>query len=126
MQVVLHTHTHTQLFNSLWSGTTRVGRYQKKHPLTRIMIIGHPLSSSSIYNNDILFVHFTCLTVLSYNLSPGPLWSTSWSWTLNFILHTFLHPIIIFFSQHMSIPTQPVLLQYLVSLSQLLTWECAF
>ena len=38
--------------------------------------------------NGILSVHFTCLTVLSYNLSPGPLWSTSWSWTLNFTLHT--------------------------------------
>jgi len=62
--------------------------------------------------NGILFVHFTCLTVLSDNLSPGPLWSSSWFWTLNFILHTFLHPIIIFFLQHMPIPTQPVLLQY--------------
>ena len=38
------------------------------------------------------FVHFTCLTVLSYNLSPGPLWSSSWSWTLNFILHTISSP----------------------------------
>ena len=55
--------------------------------------------------SGIHFVHFTCLTVLSYNLSPGPLWSSSWSWTLNFILHIFLHPIIIFFSQHMPIPT---------------------
>ena len=47
-----HTHTHTQPFNGLLSGTTRVGRYQKKHsPLTPILIIGHPLSSSSIYND---------------------------------------------------------------------------
>ena len=29
-----HTHTHTQPFNGLWSGTTRVGRYQKKHSPT--------------------------------------------------------------------------------------------
>jgi len=29
-----HTHTHTQPFNGLWSGTTRVGRYQKKHAPT--------------------------------------------------------------------------------------------
>jgi len=30
-----HTHTHTQKpFNSLWSGTTRVSRYQKKHSPT--------------------------------------------------------------------------------------------
>ena len=41
-----------------------------------------------------------CSTVLFHNLSPGPLWSTSWSGTLYFILHAFLHPII-FFSQHM-------------------------
>jgi len=53
-------------------------------------------------------IQLTCLTVLSNNLFPGPLWS----WTLNFILHAFLHPIIIIFSQHVPIPTQPVLLQY--------------
>jgi len=29
-----HTHTHTQPFNGQWSGTTRVGRYQKKHSPT--------------------------------------------------------------------------------------------
>ena len=105
---IQQTHTHTQPFNGLWSGTTRVGRYQKKH--------SHPSWSSDIlYHlppfatiNVIHSVHFTCLTVLSFNLSPGHLWP----WTLNFILHTFLHPIIIFFSQHMPIPTQPVLLQY--------------
>jgi len=42
-------YTHSQPFNGPWSGTTRVGRYQKKHPLTPILIIGHPLSTSSIY-----------------------------------------------------------------------------
>ena len=57
-------------------------------------------------------VYFTCLTVLSDNLCPGSLWYSSWSWTLSFILHKFLHPIINIFSQHMPIPTQPVLLQY--------------
>ena len=31
-----HTHTHTQPFNGLWSGTTWVGRYQKKHLPTHI------------------------------------------------------------------------------------------
>ena len=40
------------------------------------------------------------------------LWSTYWSGTLHFILHAFLHPIIVFFSQHMPIPSQPVFLQY--------------
>ena len=48
-----------------------------------------------------------CLTVLSDNLSPGPLWSSSWCCTLYFILHAFLHPVIIFFSQHMPITMQP-------------------
>ena len=106
---IKHTHTQTQLFNGLWSGTTRVGWYQKKHSPTHT----HPDHRTSFIiflhlQGSILFVHFTCLAVLS----PGPLWSSSWSWTLNFILHTFLHPIIIFLSQHMPIPTQPVLLQY--------------
>jgi len=36
--------------------------------------------------------------------------STSWPGTLQFILHGFLHPIIVFFLQHMPIPSQPVLL----------------
>ena len=45
-------HIHTQQFNGLWSGTTRVGWFKKKHPLTPILIIGHPLSSSSIYNDQ--------------------------------------------------------------------------
>ena len=49
---LLEEHTHTQPFNGLWSGTTQVGQYQKKHsphPLTPILVIGHPLSTSSIY-----------------------------------------------------------------------------
>ena len=47
-----HTHTHTQPFNGFcpglpgWAGTRR-----NTHPLTPILIIGHPLSSSSIYND---------------------------------------------------------------------------
>ena len=47
-----HTHTHTLPFNGLWCGTTRVGQYQRKHSLTPILIIGHPLSSSSIYSDQ--------------------------------------------------------------------------
>ena len=50
--LTLHTHTHTKPFNGLLSGTTQVGRYQKKHsPTHTILIIGHPLSSSSNYND---------------------------------------------------------------------------
>ena len=47
---------------------------------------------------SIFLVQFTCLTVLFHNLSPGLLWSSSWSGTIYFVLHAFLHPVIIFFS----------------------------
>ena len=58
--------------------------------------------------HGILFVQFTSLTVLSDNLSPGPLWSSSWPWTLNFILDAFLHPIIIIFSFHRDLSKEKV------------------
>ena len=44
-----HTHTHTQPFNGLLSGTTRVGRYQKKHSPTHT----HPDHRTSF----IIFLH---------------------------------------------------------------------
>ena len=70
----------------------------------------HPSCSSDILYqfrpsttiHSILLVQFTYLTVLYHNLSLGPLWSSSWSRTHYFILHTFVHPIITL-SQH--IPT---------------------
>ena len=73
------------------------------HPTWSSDILYHLPPFTTIHG--VLFVHFTCLTILSDNLCPGPLWSSSWSWTIYFILHTFLHPIIIIFSQHMPIPT---------------------
>jgi len=51
----------------------------------------------------ILPVQFMCLTVFFHNLCPRFLWSTSWPGTLHFILLTFLHPVIVFFSQHIPI-----------------------
>ena len=72
------------------------------HSLTPIMVINHPLCASSIYYDP-------CLTVFFHNLFPTFLWSTSWPSTLHFILHIFLHPITVFFLQHMPIPSQPVL-----------------
>jgi len=60
--------------------------------------------------HGILPVQLTCLTVFLHNLSPSFLWSSSWPGTLHFILHTFLHLIIVFFLQHMPILLQPVLL----------------
>ena len=101
------THTHTQPFN----GTTWVSQKQKKH--------SHPSWSSDILyqlpppttTHSIILVQCTCLTVLFHNLSPGPLWSSSWPDPL---LHT---PHISssnrqLFSQHMLIQLQPVLLEY--------------
>jgi len=61
----------------------------------------------SITIHGILPVQFACLTVFFHNLSPSFLRSTSWPGTLHFILHTFLHRIIVFCSQHMPIPSQP-------------------
>ena len=107
-----YTHTHNRLMAFVRDNPGR--------PVPEETLIhSHPTRSSDILYllppfttiHGILFVHFSCLTILSDNLCTGPLWSSSWSWTLNFILHTFLHPIIIIFSQHMPIPTQPVLLQ---------------
>jgi len=60
--------------------------------------------------HDILLVQFMCLTVFFHNFSSSFLCSTSWPATLHFILHTFLHPNIVLFLQHMPIPLQPVLL----------------
>ena len=84
-------HTRTQPFNGLWSGTTRVGRYQKKHsptqpsPLSDILYQLPPFTT--IHN--ILFVQFTCLawakqtTVLSGRpdlLRKRGTWGHSWAW----------------------------------------------
>ena len=77
---------------------------------TRLSGLFSTTATTSTTMYSILLVQFTCLTVFFHNLSPGPLWSSSWSGTLYFILHAFLNPIIIFFSQHMPIPWQPVLL----------------
>jgi len=103
--------------------------YQKKHSPTHTYH-GHQLSlsaSSILYNHGILPVQFTYLIVFSHNLSPSFLWSTSWPGILHFILHTFLHPIIVFFLQHVPIPSQPVLLLFrdchLILVSHPFTWN---
>ena len=89
-----------------WAGTRR-----NIHQLTPLLITNHPLSAFSIYYNT---WHLPCsiymLDSLFAHISPSPLWSTSWSGTLHFILHTFLHPIIVVYSQHTPIPLQPVML----------------
>ena len=113
VSINLHS-SHNHLTALIWDYPGKPVPAENIHPLTPILITGHPLSTSSIHYNPL---HPLCsvyvLDSLFNNLSPGHLWSSSWSWTLNFILHAFLHPIIIFFSQHMPklpIPLQPVLL----------------
>jgi len=94
-----------QLFYSPLSGTTRVTRYHKQ-------TLTHPpsWSSSKLYQllpstmiHSIFPVQITCLASFLHNLSSQPLWSTSWSGAFHLIFHTFLHPISVFFSQHMPI-----------------------
>ena len=88
-----------------WAGTRR-----NIHPPTI-------WSSSNLYQlipstmiHSILPVQITCLAIFLHNLPPCPLWCISWSGALHLIFHTFLHSISVFFSQHMPIPSQPVLL----------------
>ena len=57
--------------------------------------------------NAILFWTYLLIPVssnISYKVLPSVLWrcwSTYWPSTFHFILHTFLHPVIVFFLQHM-------------------------
>jgi len=117
---------------SLWHhrGRSRVGNWGMHHPqevrwqflcmLAKVTAtLTHPpsWSSSNLYQllpsttiHSILLVQMTCMVIFLHNLSPCPLWSTSWSGALHLTFHTFLHPISVFFSQHMPITSQPVLL----------------
>jgi len=105
-----HPHTHTQPFYGPLSGTTRVSRYQKKHSPTHHR--HHPIFISffhlprSIASSLFKLRAWQSFCTTSFHV----LWSTSWSGALHLIFHTFLHPISVFFSQHMPIPSQPVLL----------------
>jgi len=95
------THTHTQsCYGSLDFVQDNPGELVTEETFTH----SHLLWSSFIPYllitiHAIIPVQFTCLTVFFHNLSPSFLWSTSWPGTLRFILHTFLHPIIVFYSQ---------------------------
>ena len=64
----------------------------------------------STTTHSILPVQIACLAIFLHNLSPHPFWFTSWSGALHLIFHTFLHPTSVFFSQHMPIQSQPVLM----------------
>ena len=98
----------------LWSWIKRIKPYSQTYTHNRLMALragdyqGGPVpeetftnsqpswSSNILYQlptiHSILLVHCTCLAVLFHNVSPGPLWPSSWSGNICFILHTFLHP----------------------------------
>jgi len=110
-----HTHTHTQPFHGSMDfvrdnpGETVPEETFSHSQLSCLSIVPYLLLPSNTIHG-ILLVQSTCLTVFFHNLCLSFLWSTSWPRTLYFVLHTFLHPIIVFFSQHIPIPSQPVLL----------------
>ena len=85
--ISIHTHNHLTAFVR-----DNPGRPVPEETLTQ---------SCPTWSSDILYhlhlqwsmassVHFTCLTILSDNLSPGPLWSSSWFglWT-SYSIHFF-------------------------------------
>ena len=81
-----HTHTHTHTHGRDYPGRpVPEETFTHSHPSWSPDILYQLPPFTTIHG--MLFVQFTSLTVLSDNLSPGPLWSSSWSWTLNFILH---------------------------------------
>jgi len=55
--VLIVKRTHTQPFNGLWSAGTR----RNTHPLTPILIVGHPLSTSSIYCDPLHPLYSVCM-----------------------------------------------------------------
>jgi len=109
------THIHTQVFyGSLDFVQDNPGELVPEETFTHShlswsSVVPYMLHPSNTIQG-ILSVQFTCLTVFFHNLCPSFLWSTSWSGTLHFILHTFLHPIIVFFLQH--VPAQPTVMRY--------------
>jgi len=114
--VVAHSawsHTHKQPFSTLEFVRDNPGKPVPEETFTHsrlswLSVIPY-LLPPSVMIHGILPVQFKCLTVFFHNLSPSLLWSTSWPGTLHFILHTFLHQIIVFLLQHMPIPLQLVL-----------------
>jgi len=81
------------------SGTTQVSRCQKKHSSTHTCC-AHQLSLNCFLHvlQSMASSLFNLRAWQSFStIFPSFLWSTSWSGTLHFILHTFLHPIIVFF-----------------------------
>ena len=51
--------------------------FTRSHPSWSTYFLYHLSPFSTVHG--ILFIQLTCLTVLSNNLFPGPLWSSPWS-----------------------------------------------
>jgi len=137
----------TQLFPKVfvWEDVANLMQFRKSRPSTAITTIlrpfvwdypGEPVPTHHAHHrpifisffhlstiHSILRVQITCFAIFLHNLAPCPLWSTSWCGALHLIFHTFLHPISVFFSQHMPIPSQSVLLH--TSAKQVaIVWAC--
>jgi len=63
-----------------WPGTRR-NIHPSSHPSWSSNILYHIPPPTVIHS--IIVVQYTCLAVLFHNLSPGPLWSSSWSVVIN-------------------------------------------
>ena len=109
LKLIMHTHTQP-FYSSVEFVRDNPGELVPEETFTH----SHSSWSSII---PICFLHLPRTMASPYSIhvlsslfpqSPSFLWSTSWPGTPHFILHTFLHPIIVFFSQHMPIPSQPV------------------
>ena len=129
-----HIHTHTQPFNGLWSGTTRVGWYHKKHSptdthcdhRTSFIIFLHLQRSMA----SSLFILCACQSsrttsvqvLFGLPLGLGP--STAYS------IHFFTQSSSSFCStcpyQHSLFCWNTNAMSSIPSLSQLLTWESVF
>ena len=84
-------------FTALCPGLPRcAGTRRNSHSPTILIIQFYQILPSTTIHS-ILPVQITCLAVFLHNLSPSPLWSTSWSGALHLIFHTFLHPVSVFF-----------------------------
>jgi len=76
--------------------------------------LGEPIPEENIHSHQswsstILYL-LTLSTTIHSNLRALQILFDLLSGTIHFIFHTILHPIIVFFLQHMPIPLQPVLL----------------
>jgi len=111
-----HTHTHPQPFyGSMEFVRDNPGELMPEETFTHLHLSWSPIVPYLLHPS--ITIHGILPVQSGYapdSLFPQSLlsflWSASWPGTIHSILHTFLHPIIVFFSQHMPIPSQSVLL----------------